>query len=426
VEALQAEFIRLVSVEGWPVTGGQLLWNSRIFATLVSPALDRGERVAYFLVDSLRYELGVELEKQLSDKMKVDLHTVCAQLPTYTEVGMASLMPDADTALKLVEKDGKLVTTLGGNVATAPATRLAWLQTRKGDLAADISLDDLVRQKKAKVQEKVRLLVVRTRDIDSIAHESPHQVLQVIPLLVRQILRGLAKAADLGFDSAVIATDHGFVLVHEQCAGNLAPRPKGAWLTEKSRCQLGHGESDAANVVLKREEVGIPGDFAHFAAPRTLVPYAKGQMYYHEGLSLQECVLPCLCVRLERSDKKHRSGTEVRLTLTYRQGKADRITSLRPVLDLAWPEGELFMEDREIEVVLEAVNSKGVIVGSVSSGQSVNPATGGVRIRPGNALSIGFRMEEDFSGNFTVRALDSATNTLLADLNLKTAYLNDA
>ena len=84
------------------------------------------------------------------------------------------------------------------------------------------------------------------------------------------------------------------------------------------------------------------------------------------------------------------------------------------------------MEDREIEVVLEAVNSKGVIVGSVSAGQSVNPATGGVRIKPGNALSVGFRMDEDFSGSFTVRVLDSATNTLLADLNLKTAYLNDA
>ena len=79
-----------------------LLWNCQVFSKVVAPSLEAGERVAYFLVDSLRYELGVELEKQLSDKMQVTLQTVCAQLPTYTEVGMASLMPDAESALKLV------------------------------------------------------------------------------------------------------------------------------------------------------------------------------------------------------------------------------------------------------------------------------------------------------------------------------------
>ena len=98
--------------EGWPVSGGQVMWNSQVFSKTVAPALEAGKQVAYVLVDSLRYELGVEIEKQLSDKHKVTLHTVCAQLPTYTEVGMASLMPDAESALKLVQKDGKLVTTL--------------------------------------------------------------------------------------------------------------------------------------------------------------------------------------------------------------------------------------------------------------------------------------------------------------------------
>ena len=53
---------------------------------------------------------------------------------------------------------------------------------------------------------------------------------------MRQIIRGLTKVAELGFDRAVIATDHGFVLFHEQGAGNVAPRPSGTWLVEKARC----------------------------------------------------------------------------------------------------------------------------------------------------------------------------------------------
>jgi len=423
VEALQAEFIRLVKAEGWPAMGSQLIWNSQVFSKMVAPSLEAGERVAYFLVDSLRYELGVELEKQLSDKQPVTLTTVCAQLPTYTEVGMASLMPDADSALKLVVKDGKLVTTLGGQIATNPATRLVYLQSRKGDQCSDIDLEDLVRLRKPKISDKTRLLVVRTHDIDAIAHSSPRQVLRVIPELVRQIIRGLAKVAELGFDKAVVATDHGFLLFHDQAAGDVAPRPLGKWLVEKSRCMLGAGQPDGANVLLKRGDVGIPGDFEEFAAPKSLVPYSRGQIYYHEGLSLQECVLPCLTVRLNTEDKKAKQASVPSLTLTYRQGKSDRITSRRPVVDLSWPEGSLFAEDNETEVAIEAIDSKGEIVGWVGAGQSVNAATGGVAIRPGAAIAVGLRMDDGFSGNFVVRAFTPTTNVKLADLSLKTAYL---
>jgi len=422
VEALQSEFVRLVSAEGWPASGGQLISNSQVFSKAVAPALEAGKRVAYLLVDSLRYELGVEIEKQLSDKHKVTLQTVCGQLPTYTEVGMASLMPEAESALKLVQKDGKLVTTLGGEVATGPVQRFTYLRARKGDQCQDSDLEDLLRQRKPKVPERIKLLLVRTHDIDAMAHGSPHQVHHMIPVLVRQIIRGLAKLAELGFDQAVIATDHGFILVHEQPAGNVAPRPSGNWIVEKARCKLGTGTADAANLVMKASELNIPGDFENFAAPRTLVPYMRNEMYYHEGLSLQECVLPCLTVQLESSDKKTKKSSPPRLTLTYREGKTDRITSRRPVVDLTWPQGDFFKDEVEIELLMEIVDAKEKSVGTVGSSPFVNPATGGVRIKSGSALSIGIKMDDEFSGNFTLRVLDQ-TNAMLAELKLKTGYM---
>jgi hypothetical protein len=415
---LQAELIRHVQNEGWPAIGHQLLRNSQVFDRQVGPALEAGQRVAYFLVDSLRYELAVELEKQLSDKHTVRTSTVCAQLPTYTEVGMASLMPEADTALSLTVKDDSLVTSLGGVPATTPAARFAYLKSKKGDFCADIELEDLVRQKKPKID--TRLLLVRTRDIDTIAHDTPHQVLQIIPHLVRLIIRGVGKVEGAGFQKAIIATDHGFVLLHEQEPGNLAPKPTGNWLVEKSRCLLGRGDSDNANVVFKREQVGIRGEFSDYAVPRTLVPYRRGHLYYHEGLSLQECVLACLTVDLKPQAKREALPS---LQISYRQGKTDKITSRRPVIDLSWPSLSMFDEDYEIEVAVEAVDSKGRLVGSVGSGQTVNLATQGVRIRPGQALSVGLRMEDDYSGTFTVRALDPTTQAIIAELVLKTAYL---
>ena len=235
-ERLQAEFIRLVEDEGWPAIGARLLRNSQFFDREVGPALDAGQRVADFLVDSLRYELAVELEKQLSDNHTVKLSAVCAQLPTYTEVGMASLMPSADTALSLAVKDKTLVTMLNGALATTPATRFAYLKSKKGDLCQDIELDDLIRQKKLKI-DNVRLLVVRTCDIDTIADGSPHQILEIIPTLIRQIIRAISKVEAAGFQRAVIATDHGFILVREEEAGNLAVRRRvTGWLKRQGAC----------------------------------------------------------------------------------------------------------------------------------------------------------------------------------------------
>jgi len=73
-------------------------------------------------------------------------------------------------------------------------------------------------------------------------------------------------------------------------------------------------------------------------------------------------------------------------------------------------------------LVMEVIDSKEKIIGAVSSSPAMNPATGGIRIKSGSALAIGLKMDDEFSGNFTVRVLDQ-TNALLAELKLKTGYL---
>jgi hypothetical protein len=217
----------------------------------------------------------------------------------------------------------------------------------------------------------------------------------------------------------VIATDHGFILVHDQEAGNLAQKPAGNWLIQKSRCLLGKGAGGGGSVVFGREQVGIPGDFKHYCVPRALVPYTRQHLYYHEGLSLQECVLPCLIVDLVAQQSKKSLPN---LTITYKQGKTEKITTRRPVIDIAWPEGSLFLDESDIEISVEAFDSKGQGVGWVGSGPTVNLATQCVRIRPGQVVSVSLRMEDTFSGVFTVRATDSGNQALIAELKMKTDY----
>lgn len=421
-EAMQAEFVRLVQAEAWPVTNGVMLSNRKLFDRKVAPFLEAGKKVAYFLVDSLRYELAVEIEKQLLDRWRVELVPSCAQLPSYTEIGMASLMPEAESALSLAKESDTLVTTLAGKSATTPATRFSYLVSRKGDQCADCDLDELLKQKRPRFPDTTRLLVVRTRDIDVLAHQSPRHVLEVMPGLLRQIIQGLTKVAGLGFEHAVIATDHGFLFLRDNEPGNVVPKPPGNWLVQKSRCLLGEGEANAHTLVFKAADMGIPGPVRNYAVPRSLGAFVQGELYYHEGLSLQECVVPCMTIELVSAEKPDRVVAVPRLSLNYKQGRTDKITTRRPVLDLARVQ-ELFPEASDREFSVEAFDTSGKLVGAAAGGQTVNPATGCVRVKPGEVISVSLKMDDDFVGSFKVRVLDPSTGAQYAELSLKTDYL---
>ena len=138
VEKAQSVFIRHLEQSGWPPVGR--LANSDVFDKLIAPKLqESGRRVAVLLIDALRYELGVELEKQLVDDGQVEMHAAFAQLPSITPVGMASLLPGAGSELKLIRKDDQVrcvpgrpaVTT--GDTAHGCAEKAVW-----GSLCRDV------------------------------------------------------------------------------------------------------------------------------------------------------------------------------------------------------------------------------------------------------------------------------------------------
>src|SRR5690606_1385999 len=72
-----------------------------LYEQVVQPELGTGERVAYFLVDAMRFEMASELAEAFrAKKFQVQLRARLAELPTVTEVGMNVLAP--------VESEGKL------------------------------------------------------------------------------------------------------------------------------------------------------------------------------------------------------------------------------------------------------------------------------------------------------------------------------
>lgn len=421
-DRLQGEFVKRVVTEGWAPPGSRFLRNNQVFDQVVKPLVDSNERVGLILLDSLRLELGVELQKQLQEKHTVELRPIWAQLPTYTEIGMASLMPDAANQLKLKVVDGTLVTHLGGQPATNPTSRFDYLKTKLGDRCQQIELDALTGvSKPPKFGDQVRLILVRSHELDSTAHASLSGALSYLPDLLRKVLFGLSRLAEMGLQKAVIATDHGFIINPNNQAGNLVTKPKGQWLVQKPRCLIGNGMADDVSLVLQTNQVGIPAECQHYAVPRTLGTYEKGHDYFHEGLSPQEALLPCLVVALKGG--KDGAAGKPKLNLSYR-GNRTFINTRTPNFELENRSQPELYQSTLVEVAVEAIDVEtGKVVGEVSTGPTVNMANKCVRLEAGQKVSFTLRMELDFEGSFKVRVYDPSTQITHTEKTMKTEYL---
>ena len=82
----------------------------------------------------------------------------------------------------------------------------------------------------------------------------------------------------------------------------------------------------------------------------------------------------------------------------------------------------MFSQGEDFEILLEAHDKKGNVVGEAKLGGPVNAATGTVSLKPGEQLQITLRMQMEYEGKFTVKALNPTTLTAHDAIDLETDY----
>ncbi|TGQ83209.1 PglZ domain-containing protein [Mesorhizobium sp. M8A.F.Ca.ET.207.01.1.1] len=417
-EKIQTIFVKHLETAGWPPAGR--LANADVFDRLVGDRLkDTGRRVAYILVDALRYELGVALEKMLAEDGPVELQAAYAQLPTITPVGMASLLPGARGQLTLSIENESLVPKFGGVPVTNVGHRMDVLRKRLGDRFGEMLLSEFVRGK-PKIGPTVDLLVLRSTEIDSQLENNPETTLGLIPATLKLVRVALHKLRGLGFKEAVIVTDHGFFLNAHADAGDVCVKPQGKWpVNAHDRMLLGAGIADAHSLVISADKLGIRTDAAQVAIPRSMAPYRAGHLYFHGGASLAEAIVPVIVARLFAAEQPSLAKSTVQLS--YRNG-GTRITTRIPVIEVSLASDDIFSQGVSVEILLEAQSSKGQVVGEPRPSAEVNPATRTITLLPGQRKQIALGMDREFEGKFTVKALNPTTLASYSTLTLETDY----
>ena len=420
---VQDRFLSLVCTEGWPPDG--VMRHTEVFDRLVAPPLEQRERVAFFLGDALRFEMGRDLGEALGDLGEVETTAVASVLPTTTPCGMAALMPGADGALSLVESGGDLVPSLGTRLLKVSDDRMKLLKERYGDRFADIRLGELLSTSVRKLGKKIgnaELLVVRTQDIDALGESlNLYLARKLMSEMLGEMRRAAGRLASLGFQHLVFSADHGHVLLPEIPPGDVVAPSPGTWLKSKRRCRLGSGlAATSGTIVLRAADVGIRGTPEDICVPVGFKVFSAGEGYFHEGLSLQECVLPAVVVRV-RTTSTGQGKQEV--SIRYR---TDRFTSRVIGLKLQYAAGGLFEELVRVKVQAHggtAPNAR--VVGDAADCDARDESTHEVTLKPGVETSVPVLIEPDFSGPFVdIRVTDPVTGQIWARHKIKNALID--
>lgn len=423
LDAVQKALTTRVREAGWPLSG--LLRQDRVFSRVVEPHLANGRRVAFFLIDALRFELAEALSKKLSADFKADVLPAASLLPSKTPLGMAALGPENGTPLVVHAGENGWVVGRGETELKTAADRDKWMRAYKGDQVHIEVLSDWIKRSKSKgkLDEKVRLAVVRDTSIDAVGEASESALRAALENLMGDVARGVRKAFDLGFDVAVVAADHGFLYVPDRAVGDEVTPPVGTAYDKSPRYAFGAFEPAEHLLLMGETDLGYRLSNARLALPASIGTFGKPGAYVHGGLSLQEALIPVLTVEPVRKPAK---AAKIPVALTYRKQSKAVVRSLRPALgiEVGGATAELdFEEDwasRKAVVMIDVRTAAGGdVAGQVDPNEFLDPDTGALEIPVGTSTQIPIRLNEDVDEPVVVRALDFETQKTLSSVHLE-------
>ena len=407
VSAPQATFQASVNREAWPPEG--YARTTETFDTFVATEVAAGRRVAYYLVDAMRYEMGRALEEVLADLGTCTVTATMAQVPTTTPVGMAALLPGANGALRLKAHNGSLVPVIGDRTVETVADRIAVFAATLGTQVVDVPYVDLLREPMTTLRHRVEgkhVAVVRVQEIDDLG-ESQNQLRAWREMTkVMQDLRSVAmRLVDLGFTAHVFASDHGHVQFADVLPSDVVTPPDGEWLLTKRRVRLGAPPHHAPGaLVVSPERVGLDAPVSGVAFARGFQTYERGTGFFHEGLSLQECVLPVVSLRAAPPRPPAAAGDQI--TLTYPRDRfTSSVISVKVVL--------VSLLNPTLRVRVEAYDGVGPdasMIASASECDGLDIATKEVDLTAGREVSVPLLIPTPLPGTtIEVRVTDPRT-----------------
>jgi hypothetical protein len=408
--AMAEGFTKAMVKGGW--AHGSVLHQTNVFRDFVT---QQAKPVAYFLVDAMRFEMGVELKERLPKTSEVTIRPAVVALPSITPIGMAALMPSASSSFSVVESGGDLGVKIEDSFLPDLAARKKFAAARIPKLA-DIALDELLSLQPSKLAKRVdgaQVVIVRSQEIDHAGETGfTFQARQVMDTVIDNLARAIRKLATAGVEHAVVSADHGHLFFAQDRDESMrTDSPGGKTVELHRRCWIGRGGATPAGCVrVPATSLGYASDL-DFVFPMGLGVFKAGGdlAFHHGGASLQEIVVPVLTVRTKGRESVKQASSPVSVS-----GAPEAITNRIFSVTMLFGEQQMAfgMGSALVRPLLIAAGKQVGAVG-MAVDADFDRATGCVTIQRNKPVTVAFLLSDESAPSLRVVVQDPATDAEL-------------
>lgn len=283
----------------------------QFFEYWVRPFLKKENKVCVIISDAMRYEIGDELLGIIrkEDRYSAEMDVVLSMLPSYTQLGMAALLPNTELSIKGDKTASVFVDGLSSQGIDNRSKILGKALEQK---ATAIKAEDLMGLNKEESRDLFRshdVLYVYHNKIDDTGHTnkpSEAQAFEAVEQTLSDLLMLIKKLTAANASNILITADHGFIYQHREIEESdfSTAEPEGESIFFRDRrFVLGKGlHGDSSLCTFRPDQLGLVGDI-EIQIPKSITRLRlKGSesRFVHGGASLQEVVIPVLKINKKR------------------------------------------------------------------------------------------------------------------------------
>ena len=314
---------------------GPVFPQQQFYERWVAPFLYNRKKVYVIISDALRYEIADELLSIIrrEDRYEARLEPVLSALPSYTQLGMAALLPNRELAF--AANDSGVVMVDGASSQGAANRDKILKQGVKAihhSKAAALRAEEVLAMAKEESRSLFRendVVYVYHNRVDAVGDkkESEDQVFEAVESTLEELVTLIKKLTAANATNLIVTADHGFIYqnraLEESDFSSAEVNGQTVYLQER-RFVLGKGLRDHPGLrKFTSAEVGLQGDI-EIQIPKSIGRLrlkGSGSRYVHGGAALQEVVAPVLSI-----NKKRESDTTT-VEIDILRGAASIITT---------------------------------------------------------------------------------------------------
>lgn len=298
----------LDGMPAWNIEG--ITSQKEFYPKWVAPFLKNENRVFVIISDALRYESAAELREIIlkEDRYTATLNAVLGSLPSYTQLGMASLLPHT----KLTFEEHSDVVYADGISTKGTANRTKVLQAKYAASVA-ISAEDLLKMN-AKTDGRdfikpYNVVYIYSNQIDKTGDDkvTESKVFQATETEFEYLLKIIKHINNMNGYNMIVTADHGYLYQHNKLDESDFTdfSPAGDVYRSNRRFVLGKQLIPNSSVQKwKGAALGF-GDDTEVLIPKSINRIriqGAGSRFVHGGASLQEIVIPVLEINKARKN----------------------------------------------------------------------------------------------------------------------------